>query len=190
MNKHTIFIILRRMRLPLLVLIVAYAVAVLGLVLMPGINPQGKTEYLSFFHAFYIITYTATTTGFGEIPHPFSDAQRAWVTFSMYFSIIAWLYAIGALIALVREPGFVRTLIETRFGAAVKRLREPFYIVCGYGDTGAIVVDALLESPFSVVVIDRDENRINELELKDLPSSVLALAADAALPDILLLAGL
>ncbi|MDH4275000.1 MAG: NAD-binding protein, partial [Gammaproteobacteria bacterium] len=47
-----------------------------------------------------------------------------------------------------------------------------------------------LESPFSVVVIDRDENRINELELKDLPSSVLALAADAALPDILLLAGL
>jgi voltage-gated potassium channel len=189
-NNQAIFVILRRMRAPLLALIATYAVTVLGLVLMPGVNAQGEPERLSFFHAFYIITYTATTTGFGELPHPFSDAQRAWVTFSMYLSIVAWLYAIGALIALVRDPTFQRVFVESRFAAAVRRIREPFYIVCGYGDTGTVVVEALVNGIFSAVVIDRDETRINELALKDLARPVPALAADASLPDTLLLAGL
>lgn len=178
------------MRAPLLTLIATYAVTVLGLALMPGVNPQGEPERLSIFHAFYIITYTATTTGFGELPHPFSDAQRAWVTFSMYLSIVAWLYAIGALIALARDSTFQRVFVEGRFGAAVRRTREPFYIVCGYGDTGTVVVDFLVSGMFSAVVIDRDESRINELGLKDLPRPVPGLAADPSVPDTLLLAGL
>ena len=190
MNNQAIFIILRRMRAPLLLLIVTYAVTVLGLVLMPGVNAQGDPERLSFFHAFYIITYTATTTGFGELPHPFTDAQRAWVTFSMYLSIVAWLYAIGALIALVRDATFQRVFVESRFAAAVSRIREPFYIVCGYGDTGTVVVEALVSGVFSAVVIDRDESRLNELALRDLPRPVPALVADASLPETLILAGL
>lgn len=190
MNNQAIFIILRRMRAPLLLLIATYAVTVLGLVLVPGVNASGEPERLSFFHAFYIITYTATTTGFGELPHPFTDAQRAWVTFSMYVSIVAWLYAIGTLIALVRDPTFQRVFVESRFASAVRRLREPFYIVCGYGDTGTVVVEALVSRIFSAVVLDRDETRIHELALKDLSRPVPALAADASLPETLLLAGL
>lgn len=190
MNNQALFLILRRMRLPLLVLITTYTITVLGLVLMPGINAQGESEHLSFFHAFYIITYTATTTGFGELPHPFTDAQRLWVTVSMYLSIIAWLYAIGALIALVRDATFKHIFQVNRFNAAVKRIREPFYIVCGYGETGAVVVEALVEGIFSAVVIDRDETRIHDLALTDLTRPVPALVADATLPDTLLLAGL
>jgi hypothetical protein len=30
---------------------------------------------MSFFHALYFMTYTATTTGFGELPGEFSDAS-------------------------------------------------------------------------------------------------------------------
>jgi len=190
MNNQAIFIILRRMRAPLLALIATYTVTVLGLVLMPGVNAQGEPERLSFFHAFYIITYTATTTGFGELPHPFTNAQRAWVTLSMYVSIVAWLYAIGALIALVRDSTFQRVFVETRFASAVRRIREPFYIVCGYGDTGTVVVEALVNGIFSAVVIDRDESRLNELALKDLSRPVPALVADASLPETLVLAGL
>ncbi len=190
MKNQAFFLVLRRMRLPLLVLITTYTITVLGLVLMPGINAQGAAEHLSFFHAFYIITYTATTTGFGELPHPFTDAQRLWVTVSMYLSIVAWLYAIGALIALVRDATFKHIFQVNRFSAAVKRIREPFYIVCGYGETGAVIVEALVEGIFSAVVIDRDEMRIHDLALTDLPRPVPALVADATLPDSLLLAGL
>ena len=190
MQSQALFLIVRRLRAPLLTLIVAYALAVGGLVLMPGVDDQGNPHRLSFFHAFYVITYTATTTGFGELPYPFTDAQRLWVTFSMYLSIVAWLYAIGTLIALVRDPTFKRAFVENRFAAAVRRLDEPFYIVCGYGDAGAVVVQALATHAFSAVVLERDAARIDQRALEGTPHPVLALAADATLPTNLLLAGL
>jgi voltage-gated potassium channel len=190
MHNQAVFLVLRRMRAPLLLLIVIYAVTVGGLVLMPGVDPDGNPHRLSFFHAFYVITYTATTTGFGELPFPFTNAHRLWVTFAMYLSIVAWLYAIGSLIALARDTTFRRVFVENRFGRAVRRLDEPFYIVCGYGDAGAVVVQALTSHAFSAVVLERDQNRINEHTLEDLARPVQALAADASLPANLLLAGL
>jgi voltage-gated potassium channel len=190
MQDRAIFLILRRMRAPLIVLIVTYALAVGGLVLMPGVDSDGHPHRLSFFHAFYIITYTATTTGFGELPFPFTNAQRMWVTFSMYFSIVAWVYAIGALIALVREPTFKRAFVQARFVRAVRRIDQPFYIVCGYGDAGAVVVQALTNRIFTAVVLEHDMERINQRMLADVIAPVLTLAVDATLPSNLLLAGL
>src|SRR5664279_5610984 len=76
----TIFVILRKMRAPLITLIVIFAVSVLGLVLIPGRNPAGQPFHMSFFDAFYFMSYTASTIGFGELPYPFTDNQRMWVT--------------------------------------------------------------------------------------------------------------
>jgi voltage-gated potassium channel len=91
------------MRAPLIVLIVLFAISVLGLTLVPGpVDADGETSYLSFFHAFYFISYTATTIGFGEIPGAFSDAQRMWVTVCIFLSVIGWSYSIISLLALGR----------------------------------------------------------------------------------------
>jgi len=51
-----IFLILRRMRIPLIVLILVYAVAVLGYVMIPGVDDQGEPHRMSFFHAFYFVS--------------------------------------------------------------------------------------------------------------------------------------
>ena len=59
---------------------------------------------MSFFHAFYFMSYTATTIGFGEIPNAFSDGQRLWVTFCIYLVVVAWSYAIIVLVALLQAP--------------------------------------------------------------------------------------
>lgn len=190
MRDQTLFLILRRMRAPLLVLIATYAIAVGGLVWMPGIDADGNPQRLSFFHAFYVITYTATTTGFGELPHPFTDAQRLWVTMTMYLSIVSWLYAIGTLIALVREPTFKRVFVENRFAAAVRRITQPFYIVCGYGDAGAVVAQAITKRIFAAVVLEQNPEKIAERELASGDAPIITLAADASLPANLLLAGL
>jgi hypothetical protein len=71
-HTSTIFLVLRRLRTPLLVLITIFAISVLGLTLMPGpLDPNGgQLPRMSFFHAVYFISYTATTIGFGEIPTP------------------------------------------------------------------------------------------------------------------------
>src|SRR5688572_20609177 len=83
----TIFLILRRMRAPLITLIVIFAVSVLGLTLVPGEDQAGEPGRMSFLDAFYFMSYTATTIGFGELPYTFTDAQRLWVMVCIYLTV-------------------------------------------------------------------------------------------------------
>ena len=94
--SSTIFLVMRRMRAPLITLIVIFSVSVVGLTLITGIGPDGQPARISLFEAFYFMSYTATTIGFGELPWPFTPAQRLWVTFSIYLSVVGWAYAIGS----------------------------------------------------------------------------------------------
>jgi voltage-gated potassium channel len=185
------FLILRRMRAPLIVLIVFYAVAVLGLTLVPGINDDGTpAPPLSFFHAFYFISYTATTIGFGEIPKAFSDAQRLWVTACVYMTVIAWSYAILTILSLVQDKAFHQTVVATRFTRRVARIPTPFYLVCGCGETGSLICRALDVLGKDFVILEKDEQRVEELDLEDFITNDPAIAADARLSANLLMAGL
>ena len=188
--NNIVFLVMRRMRAPLLTLLAVYAVTVLGMTLVPGRLPDGSTWYMDFFHAFYFVSFMSTTIGFGEIPHEFSDAQRLWVTFSIYVTVIAWLYAIGTIISLLQDRTFQRAVAERLFARRVRRLREPFYLICGYGQTGQTLTRALVERGHHVVVLDRDEERIAMIQLQELPDYVPALAADARRPLSLQEAGL
>ena len=187
---NVLFLLLRRLRTPLILLIAVYAVTVLGFVLIPGVDDKGQPWHMGFFHAFYVVSYTATTIGFGELPYVFTDVQRMWLTFTIYASVITWVYSIGAVLTTVQDPAFRAVRIESSLARAVRRMREPFYLVCGYGDTGTLLVRALAESGIHSVVIDIDQERINVLELEELPLVVPALRGDAAQPGMLQLAGL
>ena len=185
------FIVLRRMRAPLITLIVIYAISVLGLVLIPGVDGDGKpTPPLSFFHAFYFVSYTASTIGFGEIPAAFSDPQRMWATFTIYLSVIGWTYSILTILALFSDRAFQQALAASRFERRVRRMAEPFYLVCGCGETGGLLIHALDRLGMRFVVIELDEARIVELELEDFRGDAPSLVADASQPQTLLLAGL
>jgi hypothetical protein len=94
--QNVIYVLLRRLRAPLMVLICAYAVAVLGFAIIPGVDGQGRPYQVDFLHAFYIVSYTATTIGFGEIPYPFTAAQRLWSILTLYATVISWVYALGS----------------------------------------------------------------------------------------------
>ena len=189
MNNVTA-LVLRRMRAPLLVLIAAYAISIFGLVLVPGVDDQGQTWHMDFFDAFYFVSYMATTIGFGEIPYAFSDAQRLWTIAAIYLTVVAWFYALGTILTLVQDRAFQQALIENRFARSVGRLREPFYLVCGYGDTGSLLVRALTERGLRAVVLDIKEERIAELKMVDLSVYVPGLVADAAVPKHLIEGGL
>lgn len=184
------FLVLRRMRTPLLLLVSVYAIAIAGLVLMPGIDEEGRPWRFDFFHAFYFVSYTASTIGFGEIPHAFTAAQRMWTSLSVYLLVIGWLYAFGSILSLLQDPAFRRALSEQRFGRAVARMTEPFFIVCGFGETGELIARMLIRQKMRVVAIDRDPDRVASLELMDWGVDLPALAADFRDPNRLLLAGL
>ena len=190
MMDNIVFLAFRRMRRPLLILLVTHAVATLGLTLIPGQDDAGNLWYMDFFHAFYFVSFMSTTIGFGEIPYAFTDGQRLWVTFSLYASVVVWFYAIGKLLALVQERTFRQALIERRFACRVRAQLKPFYIVCGYGETGSALIRSLTDRHQDVVTIDNDQERIDSLELENLRQFVPALCADARRPQHLIDAGL
>ncbi|MEM7222086.1 MAG: NAD-binding protein [Pseudomonadota bacterium] len=189
-TSRVTFIVLRYMRRPLMTLVIVYAISMAGWVLIPGVDPEGNPVKLSFFHAFYFLTYTATTTGFGELPYAFSEAQRMWGIVSLYASVIAWLYALGAIITLLQNQNFRQAVAERRFAKKVERMSEPFFIICGFGNTGSLLARGLSESDIAAVVVDHDEERIKALMLRDYRVDMPSICADLREPDVLIEAGL
>jgi voltage-gated potassium channel len=186
-----IFLVFRRMRSPLILLIVVYALSVLGFSLIPGVDAQGAPAApMSFFHAFYFVSYTATTIGFGELPVAFSEAQRMWTTVTIYLSVIGWSYVIFKLFAIAQDSGFQQAVASARFERRVRRLAEPFYLICGCGETGGLLLRALDRMNLRCVVVDLSQARIDELDLEDLGSDAITLAGDVRSPQLLEMAGL
>ncbi|SNR59059.1 potassium channel family protein [Blastococcus mobilis] len=186
----TIFLILRRMRAPLIVLIVIFSVSVLGLTVIPGEDAEGRPWDMGFFDAFYVMSYTATTIGFGEIPYPFTYNQRMWVTISIYLTVVGWAYAIGSLLALFQDRAFRSALALQHFSRKVARLREPFLLIAGYGRTGELLAHSFDRLGRRFVVLDLSDERIDGLELASYRADVPGLAADARDPGHLAVAGL
>lgn len=184
-----VFLILRRMRAPLILLIVVYAITIGGLVLIPGIDAEGRPWRFDFLHAFYFVSYTASTIGFGEIPYAFTPAQRLWVSATIYLTVIGWLYAFGTILNLLQDSAFRSAVAQYRFARRVARQGRDFYVVCGYGETGEMVVRLLAGHRLDAIVIDLASEAVMRLDL-DEEHEVPALAADARDPAELLRAGL
>jgi len=187
---NLLYLLLRRMRLPLIAVILAYAISMIGLVLIPGVDDQGNPWQMSFFHAFYFVSFMGSTIGFGEIPYPFTDPQRIWTTVGMYMTVIAWLYAIGSLFSVLQDPAFKRIVAFTKFTREVRALREPFYLICGLGDAGHLVIRELAAHNIRSVIIDRDDSKIQLLRLEDLPLVVPGISADVTNTSTLVASGL
>ena len=188
--SSTIFLIMRRMRAPLIVLILIFAVGVLGLTLIPGHDAAGRPWRMGFFDAFYVLSYTATTIGFGEIPYSFSYPQRMWVTVCIYLSVVGWAYAIGSVLALLQDRAFRQAVAVQRFTRQVARLGERFVLVAGYGRAGELLGHSLDALGRRFVVLDLAQERIDALDLDTYHGDVPGLTADARDPGHLGLAGL
>ncbi len=189
-NRFGLFILLRRLRYPLAVVVLAYAVAVFGFTLVPGVDPEGRPWTMNFLDAFYFVSILGTTIGLGEVPHPFSELQRLWATVAIYATVISWLYALGAFFNVLQDPMFRRILHEGKVERAVRRLREPFHLICGYDDAGSRVARELTEDGRRLVVVEIDAARADEVDIEDLTIQVPAMAGDASDPKTLMLAGL
>jgi len=188
--NSSLLLTLRRLRAPIILLVGIFAVGMTGLVLIPGADASGQPVRMSLFQAFYFTSYTASTIGFGELPYPFTDRQRLWVTVIIYASVVGWAYLLANLLALGRDKAVGRAIEEKRFRRSVAALVEPFYLICGFGETGSLIAHALDRRNRRFVVLEIDEAREQEIDLMDFRQAPIALAADARLPANLEAAGL
>ena len=181
MRDNAFWIILQRLRMPLIVIIVTYSIAILGMVLIPGLDDKGNVYHLSFFDAFYFISYTASTIGFGETPYDFTYPQRLWVLVCIYLTVIGWFYAIGALVSIISDKTLKQELVRGRFRRKVQKLKSDFIIILGYNYVHAEVIKRLSKAGMEVVLVDHDANRLNLFQLEESSMGVPVMVGNALL---------
>ncbi len=190
MNRNSLWLILYRMRTPLITLIVSYTIAIIGLTTIEGVDDAGNPHHLTIFDALYFLSYTATTIGFGEIPYEFTYGQRLWVVVSIYITVMAWAYCIGSIISMIQDKVFLQEIAKGRFVKKLKHLREDFIIVLGYNSVTKEVIRQALKKQLRVVVIEKNDAKISTLMLEGFIPHVPALKADVHDPKALETAGI
>jgi len=178
MSNNALWIILQKLRTPLLVIIISYSIAILGMVLIPGIDDKGNVYHLTFFDAFYFVSYMASTIGFGEAPYTFTYEQRLWVAICIYITVIGWFYGIGALVSAVTDKMLKFEIMRSRFKKNVKDIKNNFVIILGYTYVNVEIVKKLHEVDIEVVMIDEDEDKLNHFLLEDFRLDVPIMIGD------------
>ncbi len=179
MQNNSLWIILQKMRIPFIVIILTYTIAIIGLVSIEGIDDNGNAYKMTIFDALYFISYTATTIGFGETPYTFTYAQRLWVTFSIYLTVIGWFYGIGTLIGLLQNKTFLNEIARVKFRRQVNNIRKKYIIVLGFSYVTNEIIKKLLANDMQVVVIEKSEEKANALILENYTPTVPVLVLDA-----------
>ncbi len=190
MNNNAIWIILQKLRTPLLVIIVTYSIAMLGMVLIPGMDDNGKVYHLTFFDAFYFVSYMASTIGFGEAPYTFTYTQRLWVSLCIYITVVGWFYGIGALVSAVTDKTLKFEMMRNKFRKQVQSLSNDFIIVLGYTYVNAEIIKRFHSVNIEAVLIDEDEDKISHFLLEESSYDVPVLIGNALLAETLQDAGI
>jgi Trk K+ transport system NAD-binding subunit len=190
MNEHVFWIILKRLRVPFLVLVISFSISITGLILIPGVDDAGNEYHMSFFDAFYFVSYMASTIGFGEAPYSFTYPQRMWVSATIYITVVGWFYGIGTIVSIVQDEALRKAINRNKFTKQVKGLSEKFFIILGYNSVTKSIINRINNDDYRVVVVDRNEQKIEELVLEDFYPHVPAYTGEATKLQMLKMAGI
>ena len=170
----------RQLVLSLLLWLVVLMTAALGYRWLGG--PE-----VTFLDAIYMAVITVATVGYGEVvdtsAHP---SLRIFNIFVILFGIGIMLYVFSASTAFIVE-GELKDIFRRR--KMLKQIRDmhDHFIVCGAGETGHYIVQELLKTGHTFVVIDHGEDRLEKIQhLGEFP----VLKGDAADEEVLVTAGL
>ena len=74
--------------------------------------------------------------------------------------MIGWAYTLGSVIALANDAPFRTMLRRSIFNWQVRGLAEPFYVLCGYGQSGSRLARALDRLGNRLVIVDPSTERM------------------------------
>ena len=170
----------RQLVLSLLLLLVVLMTAALGYRWFGG---PGVT----MLDAIYMAVITVATVGYSEVVDTSAHhALRIFNIFVILFGIGIMLYVFSTSTAFFVE-GELKDIFRRR--KMLKQIRDMFdhFIVCGAGETGCYVVQELLKTGNTFVVIDHDDERLERVRhLGEFP----IMKGDAADEEVLTTAGL
>jgi voltage-gated potassium channel len=158
----------------LLFILAVFAFGTLGYAVLEGYSP---------LEAFYMTAITLTTTGFGEV-RPLSDAGRMFTIFLLFLGVGVIAFVLSTTVDFLMGS-FSGQLARRRMQRTIDELKD-HVIICGYGRVGSSSANALVQSGYDVVVVEKDAEIVQVvLEQGELP----AIEGDATNDDVLRLAG-
>jgi voltage-gated potassium channel len=135
------------------------SVFLIFLVISMGTLGYMTLENLGFIDALYFTIVTISSVGYGDI-QPSTPESRIFTMFLILIGLSLLFYLISVLVSNLVEVSLLDIL---RFRRITRRLRKMknHVILCGYGDVGTLVAEGLGKK--DVIVIDRDEEKFNEI---------------------------
>ena len=125
----------------------------LGYMLLEGWDP---------IDALYMTVITLATVGYKEI-HPMNRMGQIYTMILIVVGVGFFLYVAGTVIQFMVE-GRIRILLGRRkLDRKIARLKN-HYIVCGFGRIGSVICRRLQNEGSSLVVIEKNGKRIEQLE--------------------------
>jgi voltage-gated potassium channel len=163
---------------------VVVGLCVVALIFILGVTAFMTVEGWDLFDSVYMMIITLSTVGYGEV-HPLSRAGKVVASLVILFGVGTFFYLAGAFVQLVIE-GHIQNIFGRRWMRRAIDKMQGHTIVCGFGRIGAVVATEIIAEGHDVVVVERSQPLIEELEQQNIPF----VAGDAIKDEVLLAAGL
>ncbi|MEE9407659.1 MAG: potassium channel protein [Polaribacter sp.] len=138
----------------------------------------------TFVNALYMTVITITTVGFGEV-HPLSSEEKIFTIFLILTSISIFGYTVSSFTEYIISGQLFKQLKLKRVQKTIEKL-EGHTIVCGYGRNGKQAIVKLNNYQKEYVVIEKNKDLIEELDLNE----ILNVEGDSTTDEVLIKAGI
>ncbi|MBN2014774.1 MAG: potassium channel family protein [Candidatus Altiarchaeota archaeon] len=140
-----------------------YAVILIFLVVVVGTIGYTQLEGLNLVDALYFTIVTVSSVGYGDIK-PSTPESKIFTIFLILTGLILLFYLVSALVSSLVEVSLLDILRFRRIRERLRKMKN-HVILCGYGDVGTLIAEGL--GTKGVVVIDKDEEKFNEIIRKE-----------------------
>ena len=119
---------------------------------------------LNWFDSIYYATITMTTVGYGDYL-PSTGIQKIFATTLAIGGVALLAYVFNIILANFQEK-------MSEYSQGAKKMKaievmKDYYIICGLGRVGKVVLEELLERNQNVIVLDKDKDKCESLKETD-----------------------
>lgn len=160
------------------------AVLLLVIILFIGVTGYRVISDYSWVDALYMTVITMTTVGFGEVV-PLDDQSKIFTIFLILASVVIVGYALSIITEYILSKNDIEELKHKKMQKKIDSFKN-HVVVCGYGRNGKQAVKKLLAHNKSFVVIEKDKEMEDRLQLDEVPYVI----GNANEDEVLMIAGI